>query len=49
VREVFALNVGLAALAIASTMTHSSATNILFLAFGSIAVAFVLRRFSRQR
>jgi UDP-N-acetylmuramyl pentapeptide phosphotransferase/UDP-N-acetylglucosamine-1-phosphate transferase len=49
VSEVFALNVGLAALAIASTMTHSSATNIVFLAFGSIAVAFVLHRFSRQR
>jgi UDP-N-acetylmuramyl pentapeptide phosphotransferase/UDP-N-acetylglucosamine-1-phosphate transferase len=49
VSEVFALNVGLAALAIASTMTRSSATNILFLAFGSTAVAFVLRRFSRQR
>jgi UDP-N-acetylmuramyl pentapeptide phosphotransferase/UDP-N-acetylglucosamine-1-phosphate transferase len=49
VSEVFALNVGLAALAIASTMTRSSAANILFLAFGSIAVAFVLNRFSRQR
>jgi UDP-N-acetylmuramyl pentapeptide phosphotransferase/UDP-N-acetylglucosamine-1-phosphate transferase len=49
VGEVFLLNVGLAALAIASTMTHSSATSIVFLAFGSIAVAFVLRRFSRQR
>ena len=49
VSEVFALNVGLAALAIASTMTHSSAANIVFLGFGSIAVAFVLRRFSRQR
>ena len=48
VSEVFALNVGLAALAIASTMTHSPATNIVFLAFGSIAVAFVLHRFSRQ-
>jgi UDP-N-acetylmuramyl pentapeptide phosphotransferase/UDP-N-acetylglucosamine-1-phosphate transferase len=49
VSEVFALNVGLAALAIASTMTHSSATSIVLLAFGGIAVAFVLRRFSRQR
>lgn len=49
VREVFTLNIGLAALAIASTMTHSSATNVLFLAIGSIAVAFVLHRFSRQR
>jgi UDP-N-acetylmuramyl pentapeptide phosphotransferase/UDP-N-acetylglucosamine-1-phosphate transferase len=49
VSEVFALNVGLAALAIISAMTHSSATSIASLAFGSIAVAFVLRRFSRQR
>ena len=49
VSEVFTLNIGLAVLAIASTMTHSSTTNILFLAFGSIAVAFVLLRFSRQR
>jgi UDP-N-acetylmuramyl pentapeptide phosphotransferase/UDP-N-acetylglucosamine-1-phosphate transferase len=49
VSEVFALNIGLAALAIASTMTHSSATNIVFLGFGSIAVAIVLHRFSLQR
>jgi UDP-N-acetylmuramyl pentapeptide phosphotransferase/UDP-N-acetylglucosamine-1-phosphate transferase len=49
VSEVFVLNVGLAALAIASTMTGSSAANILFCAVGSIAVAFVLHRFSRQR
>jgi UDP-N-acetylmuramyl pentapeptide phosphotransferase/UDP-N-acetylglucosamine-1-phosphate transferase len=49
VNEVFALNVGLAALAIASTRTQSSVTNILFLALGSAAVGFVLHRFSRQR
>jgi UDP-N-acetylmuramyl pentapeptide phosphotransferase/UDP-N-acetylglucosamine-1-phosphate transferase len=49
VGEVFALNVGLAALAVGSIMTQSSTTNILFLAFGGIAVALVLRRFSRQR
>jgi UDP-N-acetylmuramyl pentapeptide phosphotransferase/UDP-N-acetylglucosamine-1-phosphate transferase len=49
VGEVFALNVGLAALAVGSVMTQSSTTNILFLAFGSIAAAFVLYRFSRQR
>jgi UDP-N-acetylmuramyl pentapeptide phosphotransferase/UDP-N-acetylglucosamine-1-phosphate transferase len=49
VSELFVLNVGLAALAIASTMTGSSATNILFCAVGSLAVAFVLHRFSRQR
>ena len=49
VSEVFALNIALALLAMASAMTRSSATNILFFAFGSIAVAFVLRRFSRPR
>jgi UDP-N-acetylmuramyl pentapeptide phosphotransferase/UDP-N-acetylglucosamine-1-phosphate transferase len=49
VSEVFTLNVGLAALAIGSTMTHSSATSILFVAVGSIAVAFVLHQFSRNR
>jgi UDP-N-acetylmuramyl pentapeptide phosphotransferase/UDP-N-acetylglucosamine-1-phosphate transferase len=49
VSEVFALNVGLAVLAIGSTMTQSSATNILFAAIGSVAVAFLLGRFSRQR
>jgi len=49
VSEVFALNVGLAALAIGSTMTHSPSTSILFVAIGSIAVAFVLHQFSRQR
>jgi UDP-N-acetylmuramyl pentapeptide phosphotransferase/UDP-N-acetylglucosamine-1-phosphate transferase len=49
VSEVFALNVGLAALAVGSIMTQSSTTNILFLTFGSIAAAFVLYRFSRQR
>jgi UDP-N-acetylmuramyl pentapeptide phosphotransferase/UDP-N-acetylglucosamine-1-phosphate transferase len=49
VSEVFALNVGLAALAVGSIMAQSSTTNILFLTFGSIAAAFVLYRFSRQR
>jgi UDP-N-acetylmuramyl pentapeptide phosphotransferase/UDP-N-acetylglucosamine-1-phosphate transferase len=49
VSEVFSLNIGLAVLAIASTLTQSSATNILFLAFGGISVAFVLHRFSHQR
>src|ERR1700681_4026862 len=44
VSEVFALNIALALLAMASAMTQSSATNVLFFAFGSIAVAFVLRR-----
>jgi UDP-N-acetylmuramyl pentapeptide phosphotransferase/UDP-N-acetylglucosamine-1-phosphate transferase len=49
VSEVFVLNLGLAGLAIGATMTQSSATNILFLGFGCIAVGFVLRRFSRQQ
>lgn len=49
VSEVFALNLGLAALAIASTLTHSSVTSVVLVAVGSIAVAFVLHRFSRQR
>jgi hypothetical protein len=49
VSEVFALNIGLAVLAIGSIMTQSSATNILFAAIGSVAVAFLLGRFSRQR
>jgi UDP-N-acetylmuramyl pentapeptide phosphotransferase/UDP-N-acetylglucosamine-1-phosphate transferase len=49
VSEVFALNVGLAVLAVASTMTQSATTNVLFLVLGSIAASFVLLRFSRQR
>jgi hypothetical protein len=49
VSEVFALNIGLAVLAVGSIMTQSSAANILFLAFGGISVAFVLHRFSHQR
>jgi UDP-N-acetylmuramyl pentapeptide phosphotransferase/UDP-N-acetylglucosamine-1-phosphate transferase len=49
VGEVFALNVGLAALAVGATMMQSLAINILFLGFGSIAVGFVLHRFSRPR
>jgi hypothetical protein len=49
VSEVFALNVGLAVLAIASSKTQSSAANILFLGLGSVAVSFELHRFSRQR
>src|SRR6478752_5814783 len=49
VSEVFALNLGLATLAIASTMTHSLAISIVLVAVGSTAVAFVLHRFSQQR
>jgi UDP-N-acetylmuramyl pentapeptide phosphotransferase/UDP-N-acetylglucosamine-1-phosphate transferase len=49
VSEVFALNLGLAVFAVASTMTQSATTNVLFLVLGSIAVSLVLLRFSRQR
>jgi UDP-N-acetylmuramyl pentapeptide phosphotransferase/UDP-N-acetylglucosamine-1-phosphate transferase len=49
VSEVFVVNIGLAALAILSTMTQSSVTKILLPVLGSIAVAFVLHRFSGKR
>ncbi|NOJ41225.1 glycosyl transferase [Bradyrhizobium australiense] len=49
VGEVFALNILLAALAIASVMTSSTATAVLFFAIGGIATAFLMHRFSRQR
>jgi UDP-N-acetylmuramyl pentapeptide phosphotransferase/UDP-N-acetylglucosamine-1-phosphate transferase len=49
VSEVFALNLGLAALAVGATMMQSLAINILFLGFGTVAVGFVLHRFSRPR
>jgi UDP-N-acetylmuramyl pentapeptide phosphotransferase/UDP-N-acetylglucosamine-1-phosphate transferase len=49
VGEVFTLNVGLAVLAIISTMTASLAPKLAALAAGSIVVAFVMRRFSLPR
>ena len=49
VSEVFALNIGLAVLAIASTKADSGVIGILALLVGSIAVALVLHRFSRRR
>lgn len=49
VREVFALNVVLAALAIASTRLQSPAMSILLVAVGALAVVLVLYRFSRPR
>jgi UDP-N-acetylmuramyl pentapeptide phosphotransferase/UDP-N-acetylglucosamine-1-phosphate transferase len=49
VGEVFALNIGLAVLAIASTKADSGVIGILALLVGSIAVALVLHRFSRRR
>jgi UDP-N-acetylmuramyl pentapeptide phosphotransferase/UDP-N-acetylglucosamine-1-phosphate transferase len=49
VSEVFALNLGLAALAIASTVTASLSGRIALLLIGGFAVALVLVRFSRPR
>jgi UDP-N-acetylmuramyl pentapeptide phosphotransferase/UDP-N-acetylglucosamine-1-phosphate transferase len=49
VREVFALNVVLAALAIASTRLQSPVVAILLAAAGALAVVLVLYRFSRPR
>jgi UDP-N-acetylmuramyl pentapeptide phosphotransferase/UDP-N-acetylglucosamine-1-phosphate transferase len=49
VSEVFALNIGLAALAIASTKTQSPATNIVLLIIGSAGVALSMYRFSSRR
>jgi UDP-N-acetylmuramyl pentapeptide phosphotransferase/UDP-N-acetylglucosamine-1-phosphate transferase len=49
VGEVFALNLGLAALAIASTVTASLPIRITLLLIGGFAVALVLIRFSRPR
>jgi UDP-N-acetylmuramyl pentapeptide phosphotransferase/UDP-N-acetylglucosamine-1-phosphate transferase len=49
VSEVFVLNVALAALAIASTMTSSVVGGILFLVAGGLATALVMYRFSRRR
>ena len=49
VGEVFALNVGLAALAIISTQTGSAVISALSLLIGAITVAVVLYRFSRRR
>jgi len=49
VSEVFALNLVLAALAIASTGTRSSAIKAALIIAGSLAVAFSMSRFSRRR
>lgn len=49
VSEVFALNIGLAALAIASTKTQSPATNVVLLIIGSAGVALSMYRFSSRR
>jgi UDP-N-acetylmuramyl pentapeptide phosphotransferase/UDP-N-acetylglucosamine-1-phosphate transferase len=49
VREVFALNVLLAALAIGSVVAQSAAVGILLLLIGSIATASLMYRFSQRR
>jgi UDP-N-acetylmuramyl pentapeptide phosphotransferase/UDP-N-acetylglucosamine-1-phosphate transferase len=49
VSEVFALNVGLAVLAIASTRTHSAAHDVMLIIVGGCAVALTMYRFSRPR
>ena len=49
VGEVFALNVGLALLAMASIRLNSAAASVLLLLVGTAAVVLVLRRFSQRR
>jgi UDP-N-acetylmuramyl pentapeptide phosphotransferase/UDP-N-acetylglucosamine-1-phosphate transferase len=49
VSEVFALNVGLAVLAIASTKTSLAAINVMLVIVGGCAVALTMYRFSRTR
>jgi UDP-N-acetylmuramyl pentapeptide phosphotransferase/UDP-N-acetylglucosamine-1-phosphate transferase len=49
VREVFALNAGLAVLAIASTTTPSAAIRLCLLLVGAGATATIMYRFSRER
>jgi hypothetical protein len=48
VSEVFALNVGLAVLAIGSVMAKSAVVGILLLAAGGLGTALVMYRFSRR-
>ncbi len=49
VSEVFALNIGLAVLAIASTRTHSAAIDVVFMVIGGVGVALTMYRFSKPR
>jgi UDP-N-acetylmuramyl pentapeptide phosphotransferase/UDP-N-acetylglucosamine-1-phosphate transferase len=49
VSEVFALNLGLAVLAIASTRTQSAALDVMLIIAGGCAVALTMYRFSRPR
>ena len=48
VSEVFGLNIGLALLAVVSTMIQSATVKTLLLAVAGLAVALQLRRFSRR-
>lgn len=49
VRDVFVLNIALAALAAGTIALNSSASDLLLLAMGAVAVTLVLRRFARPR
>lgn len=49
VGEVFALNLVLAALAVAATRIQQVSIQVMLLAIGGILVVFVMRRFSQQR
>jgi UDP-N-acetylmuramyl pentapeptide phosphotransferase/UDP-N-acetylglucosamine-1-phosphate transferase len=49
VSEVFALNLGLAVLAIASTKTHSATIDAVLVIIGGSAMALTMYRFSRAR
>jgi UDP-N-acetylmuramyl pentapeptide phosphotransferase/UDP-N-acetylglucosamine-1-phosphate transferase len=49
VSEVFALNVGLALLATASTRTHSTGADVVLTIVGGLGVALLMYRFSRPR
>jgi hypothetical protein len=49
VSEVFLLNLGLAVLAIASTITVSDATRVLYLMVGGLFTASLIHRFTRPR
>jgi UDP-N-acetylmuramyl pentapeptide phosphotransferase/UDP-N-acetylglucosamine-1-phosphate transferase len=49
VSEVFALNVALAVLAIASTRTQTAAIDVIFIMTGGCAVALAMYRFSQRR
>jgi UDP-N-acetylmuramyl pentapeptide phosphotransferase/UDP-N-acetylglucosamine-1-phosphate transferase len=49
VSEVFALNVALAVLAIASTRTQSTAIDVVFIIIGGCGVALTMYRFSQPR